>query len=208
MFIWTDFETTGLDPANEEPLALGLIITDNHFREIARREWVIKVDPENPALVGMAPFVREMHTKNGLLERLQYGQPRANVEEFACSFLDRYVGRPAENIKERPPMAGNSIEFDMAFMRWHFPELARRFNYRLLNVSTLKLLACATVPGAQEWNDSRPEAKHTPLDDLDNSIAELAHWRHVLRTSSPTCPCGSVLPHGQACVFTTDPEAT
>lgn len=181
MFVWTDFETTGLDPANEEPLALGLIITDDSFREIARREWILRVELDHPAIVGMAPFVRDMHTKNGLLERLKNGQPRANVEEFACSFLDRYVGRPAESIKERPPMAGNSVSFDMSFLRWHFPELARRFNYRLLDVSTLKLLACATVPGAREWNDSRPDAAHTPIADLEASIAELQHWRGVLR---------------------------
>lgn len=181
MFIWTDFETTGLDPANEEPLALGLIITDNMFREVARREWVIRLPDDHPALVGMAPFVREMHTKNGLLERLKRGQPRVAVEEFACSFLDRYLGRPADNIKERPPMAGSSVEFDMGFMRWHFPELCRRYNYRLLNVSTLKLLACATIPGAREWNDSRPDAAHTPIADLEASIAELQHWRQVLR---------------------------
>lgn len=205
MFIWTDFETTGLDPANEEPLALGLVITNNEFREVARREWVIRVDETSPALLGMSPYVREMHTKNGLLERLKFGQPRANVEEFACSFLDRYLGRPAENIKERPAMAGNSVSFDMAFMRWHFPELARRFNYRLLDVSTLKLLSMATVPGAQEWNDSRPEAVHTPLADLEASIAELAHWRQVLRG---VCPCGAPLPHVAACRYSTDPEAT
>ncbi len=182
MFIWTDLETTGLDPEREEILALGMIITDNAFKEIARFEQVIHVPAGYRAMREMSPYVLEMHTKNGLLEKVAESRDElAAIEKLACTFLDQHLGAPAEKITDRPPMAGNSVGFDRGFLTRHCPELVKRFNYRLLDVSTLKVLACATVPGAQKWNDSRPDAAHTPIADLEGSISELAHWREVLQ---------------------------
>ena len=181
MFIWCDLETTGLDPAKDEILAIGLIVTDNAFTEIARFERFTHVPAGWKAMRDMSPFVLDMHTRSGLIERVADSRLElADVEREACAFLDQHLGEPAEKIKDRPVMAGNSVHFDRAFLLRHCPELIRRFNYRLLDVSSLKVLACATVPGAREWNDSRPPAPHTPIADLEGSIAELAHWRQVL----------------------------
>jgi oligoribonuclease len=181
VFIWTDLETTGLNPEADEILAVGLLITDNTFNEIARFERAVHVPAGWRAMRDMSPYVLDMHTKSGLIERVADSRlSLADVEQQACEFLDQHLGEPAEKITARPPMAGNSVHFDRAFLLRHCPELIRRFNYRLLDVSTLKVLACATVPGAQAWNDSRPPAPHTPIADLEGSIAELAHWRQVL----------------------------
>ena len=181
MFIWTDLETTGLNPEADEILALGMIITDDSFTEIARFERFVHVPAGWKAMRDMSPFVLDMHTRSGLIERVADSRLElADVEREACAFLGQYLYEPAEKIKDRPVMAGNSVHFDRAFLSRHCPELIRRFNYRLLDVSTLKVLAMATVPGAREWNDSRPPAPHTPIADLEGSIAELAHWRQVL----------------------------
>ena len=181
MFIWTDLETTGLDPEADEILAVGLLITDDSFKEIARFEMVSHVPAGWRAMRDMSPYVLNMHTKSGLIERVADSRLElADVEREACAFLDQHLGPAAEKIRDRPPMAGNSVHFDRAFLLRHCPELIRRFNYRLLDVSTLKVLACATVPGAQTWNDSRGPAPHTPIADLEGSLAELAHWRQVL----------------------------
>lgn len=180
-FIWTDLETTGLFPKRDEILSLGLIITDENMREIARAEWAIHVPAGWQAMRDMPDVVRAMHAKNGLLDRVAESRlSLANVEFAACQFLDEHLGEPAESPKARPPMAGNSVHFDRAFIEHHCPTLIRRYNYRLLDVSSFKVLAMATVPGAKEWNASRPDAAHMPLADLEGSIAELAHWRRVL----------------------------
>jgi oligoribonuclease len=181
VFIWTDLETTGLDPEADEILAVGLIVTDDSFTEIARLERFVHVPAGWKAMRDMSPFVLNMHTQSGLIERVADSRLElAGVEREACAFLDQHLGEPAEKITARPVMAGNSVHFDRSFLSRHCPELLRRFNYRLLDVSTLKVLACATVPGAQAWNDSREPARHTPIADLEGSIAELAHWRQVL----------------------------
>lgn len=184
VFIWTDLETTGLEPSENKILALGLILTDDSFREIARGEWAVYTMPDDPEVLAMSDFVRDMHTRNGVLERA-FASPLGlgSVEHRACELIDAHVA-PTDDIKARPCMAGNSIAFDRAFVSLHMPELARRFHYRLLDVSTLKVLAMATVPGAREWNESHGEVAHTPLADLEASIAELQHWREVLRGGS------------------------
>ena len=183
MFIWTDIETTGLDAREDLILALGLIVTDAQMREVARREWVVHwdLDSEQWKTLRMSDFALATHTKSGLLERVRASQTNLRqVEMEAAAFLDGLVGVPAENIKARPVMAGNSVSFDREFIREHVPHLHMRYNYRLLDVSSFKVLAMATIPGAKEWQDSRPEPAHTPLADLEGSMAELQHWRREL----------------------------
>lgn len=180
-FIWLDLETTGLFPKRDDILAIGLIITDEHMREIDRFERVVHVPAGFLSMREMSDFVREMHTKNGLLERVADSRfTLGDVENEACEFLDKHLGAPATEIRQRPPMAGSSVHFDRAFLDLHMPALLRRFNFRLLDVSSFKVLAMATVPGAREWNDAQADAAHTPIADLEGSIAELAHWRQVL----------------------------
>ncbi len=180
-FIWCDLETTGLDPQREEILSVGLLITDDNMREVARFERDVHVPLGYLAMREMSDYVREMHTKSGLLQRCEAStQHLGDVEREARAFLTQHLGEPAEKITERPPMAGNSVNFDRGFLTHHCPGLIKHFNYRLLDVSTLKVLALATVPGARAWNDSRPDAAHTPLADIEGSLLELAHWRAVL----------------------------
>lgn len=181
MFVWLDTETTGLDPLRDEVLAVGIIVTDDSFREVARNEWTIS-HREIEGL--MSRHVYEMHTASGLLGRVRAADPTLSsldaVEGDVSRWLRSVLGVPDPDIKRRPPLAGNTIGFDRAMLAKHMPQVLSHVHYRSLDVSSLKVLAMATVPGAREWNDSRPDPAHTPLADLEGSIQELAHWRQVL----------------------------
>jgi oligoribonuclease len=80
-------------------------------------------------------------------------------------------------------MAGNSVHFDRKFLEAQMPEVLDYVNYRLLDVSTLKVLCMATIPGAKTWEAARGDPAHTPLKDLEASLSELAHWRKELSRS-------------------------
>ncbi len=179
-FIWCDIETTGLDPEKDKILAVGLVITDASLMWISRRELHVYVPEDDPAYVNMPHVVREMHTKSGLLQRVaNQGRSLQTVESELCAWIEQHLGPTPTKSTDRPVMSGSSVHFDMAFIKRQMPDLALSFNRRLLDVSSFKVLAVASVPGAREWNDSHPPAAHTPLADIDASMAELKHWLHV-----------------------------
>ena len=68
-FVWIDLEMTGLDPERCAIIELGLLITGPDLAPIARLERVIW-QPEE-VLARMDPFVRTMHTRNGLLDKVR-----------------------------------------------------------------------------------------------------------------------------------------
>ena len=73
------------------------------------------------------------------------------------------------------PMCGNSICQDRRFLARQMPELERFFHYRNLDVSTLKELARRWKPEA--LTGFTKTGNHLALDDIRDSIAELAHYR-------------------------------
>lgn len=180
MFIFTDIETTGLDPHNDDILALGIIITRDDFTEVVRNEWFLKLERD---VSGLDPKVVEMHTSSGLLERCQNSEWLIHdVQEDAVTFIKGYCPEPA-------PMAGNSIHFDRAFLKVRMPKLEKTYHYRNFDVSTIRMLCHATVDGAKDWRSARPKA-HTPIADLENSLEELDVWRDALYWQRFEGPCG------------------
>lgn len=181
MFVWVDIETTGLDDRDDAILSLGMIVTTDTFKEVARREWAVG-GVSADKYKRMSPEVRKMHEASGLLAWAEQYADLApglgDIERDAIAWLQRVLA-PYEVVTQ-PIMAGNSVHFDSRFLSRQMPALRALMHYRLLDVSTLKVLCLATVPGAAFWEGARAGAKHTPLADLDRSLAELAHWRAVL----------------------------
>ena len=75
-------------------------------------------------------------------------------------------------------MCGNSICQDRRFLANYMPALERFFHYRNLDVSTLKELAKRWKPEALKGFSKR--GAHTALADIEDSIAELRHYRQQL----------------------------
>jgi oligoribonuclease len=82
-------------------------------------------------------------------------------------------------------MCGNSICQDRRFLARHMPELERFFHYRNLDVSTLKELALRWAPDISR--QFKKQSTHLALDDVRDSIRELAFYReHLLRIPTAT----------------------
>jgi oligoribonuclease len=77
-------------------------------------------------------------------------------------------------------MCGNSIGQDRRFLVKYMPELEAYFHYRNLDVSTLKELASRWRP--ELLKGLKKDGSHLALDDIRDSIAEMAYYReHFLR---------------------------
>jgi oligoribonuclease len=73
------------------------------------------------------------------------------------------------------PMRGNSICQDRRFLARHMPTLEKFFHYRNLDVSTVKELARRWAPGIIPGFSK--QGTHKALDDIQESIRELAYYR-------------------------------
>jgi oligoribonuclease len=169
-----DLEMTGLEPRRDVIVEIATLITDDHLNIIAEGpDLVLHASPEQ--LAGMVPFVKEMHTKSGLLPEIIAST--ITVEEaqaLTLDFLKRHIPDPGS-----VPLCGNSIGTDRRFLQEYMPELEAYFHYRNVDVSTIKELA-------RRWNpavlDAMPEKEttHRALEDIRESIAELVHYRTTL----------------------------
>lgn len=169
-FVWCDLEMTGLDPAKNVIIEMGLVITGPDLKPIAEFERAIW-QPEE-ALLNTEPFVRDMHTRNGLLERVRKSDcSLRTAEKEATALLSQHV-EFGEGI-----LAGNSIHMDRAFLTRHMPGFDRYLHYRMIDVSSLKILTKAWYPNAP--GRTKVDASHTVLSDLRASLAELAFYQQT-----------------------------
>jgi oligoribonuclease len=172
-FVWVDLEMTGLDPERCVIVDFALILTGPDLVPIAELERTVWQPEEH--LARMEPFVREMHTRSGLIERIRAAKSSLrDVEKEALSLVSQHC-RFGEGI-----LAGNSIYQDRRFLTRHMPLLEGFLHYRQVDVSSLKVLAKSWYGEAAEFR--KPNKSHTALDDIRASIAELAHYRaQILR---------------------------
>jgi oligoribonuclease len=169
-----DLEMTGLEPARHVIVEIATIITDDDLNVIAEGpDLVIHASPAQMAEMG--DFVTEMHTKSGLIKAIETSTVTTNeAEDATLAFLKEHI-LEARSI----PLCGNSIGTDRRFLQEYMPTLEEFFHYRNVDVSTLKELTRRWYP---EVLDAMPEKEttHRALDDILESIAELAHYRDTL----------------------------
>lgn len=169
-FVWCDLEMTGLDVATNAIIELGLVITGPDLKPLAEYEAAVW-QPEE-ALDRMEPFVREMHTKNGLLERVRKSDLSLRTVEKEATKLVLQHCEYGEGL-----LCGNSIHTDRAFITRYLPGLDRSLHYRMVDVSSLKIITRAWYPSAP--GRSKVDASHTVLSDIRASIAELAYYQQT-----------------------------
>ena len=174
--MWIDLEMTGLDVDTEVIIQAAMIITDAALNPLD--QWVADIWQPDDKLAQMNPFVRRMHTKTGLLDRLKetttdIGQAeRAMMERVA-----RYCPYPAT-------LCGNTVWQDRKFIDKYMPGLGRYLHYRLLDISALKIISNRYFgPDAQFKKKS--DGEHDALVDIKNSIDEFRHYRKTVLRAVP-----------------------
>lgn len=162
--LWIDVETTGLDPTTDVVLALGLMRTGPNLEYPASLEIVFKHDPDR---LKMSDYVREMHTKNGLLERCKGGCSFEDGTKDIWTFL-HYCCPAGAKMEARPYVAGSTISFDRSFMLHNWPWYRDHVHYRSLDVSSLRTEISLMRP---ELLQDAPKKRdiHLPLADIEDS---------------------------------------
>ncbi|TFH85884.1 oligoribonuclease [Billgrantia azerbaijanica] len=169
--VWIDLEMTGLDPDRERIIEVATLVTDNDLNLVAEGP-VIAVHQPDSLLDAMDDWNRKTHGDSGLVARVKASRvDTAQAERETLAFLRQYVEAGTS------PMCGNSVHQDRRFLEREMPQLLAFFHYRNLDVSTLKELAKRWNPGAKAGFEKRNV--HLALDDIRESVAELAHYRRT-----------------------------
>ena len=167
--VWLDMEMTGLDPLRCVPIEVAVIITDGQLNEIAGASYEAVIHQPESALEDMAQVVIDMHTSNGLLDRVRASKlSLADVDTAIADLVTEHC-EPGQAL-----LAGNTIGQDRLFIRHYFSKLEATLHYRLLDVSSLKEIVRRWY-GAQALYAK--DSSHTAMADIRTSIAELAYYR-------------------------------
>ncbi len=167
-WVWLDMEMTGLNEKINSILQVAAVITDAHFNEMATIDLVVW-QPES-VLEKIAPFVRDMHTKNGLLKRVRSSQ--TSLEHAESQLLGLLVQHVPY---KRGILVGNSMYMDRRFLQKYMPSVESYLHYRQVDVSSFKV-AC------QEWYGPKgkvpkKQSTHTALEDVRACIDELKFYK-------------------------------
>lgn len=176
--VWIDCEMTGLDVDQDGLCEIAVIVTDFDLTPLDPG-FEIVINPGADALAHMNNFVREMHTKSGLLPRIEAGVSTEEAEKQVMAYLSKLVptGR-------RPLVAGNTIGMDRRFVSKYMPKLDEVLHYRSIDVSTIKELSRRWYPASYSGAPAK-QGGHRALADIAESIQELAYFRDTVMVQSP-----------------------
>ena len=174
-FLWLDLEMTGLDIQKDVILEIAIEITDAQLQTLATYEARIK-QPKATVLERMQkntwwqgfPANRDDFIKN-----LDTAKPMAVAEREVVALIEQHFGQ------EPAVLSGNSIHNDRNFIRQWMPELELKLHYRMLDVSSFKIVMQARYKEIFE-----KDSAHRAFEDVQASIAELQYYLDWFTTRS------------------------
>lgn len=185
-YVVLDLETSGLDPNVDEILELGAIIVDSELNEIARYSSVVAPDVQSLALQYMSDFVRDMHTKNGLLDNIKALRSSQNesdlpsVELEFIQFLAKNNCKPGEIV-----LIGKNVgRFDRKFIKQNMPALEWVLSHRCIELGDVVRFMnefCGVDVTAE-----KKESNHRAIDDCDLALEEARALRDQIKNMKDT----------------------
>jgi oligoribonuclease len=165
---WVDLEMTGLKPETDVILEAAGLVTDQELNILAEGPDLI-IHQDDKTLAAMDEKVKAMHTASGLWEKVRQSPTNlADAEKMFLEFVKKYCTEKAS------PICGNSVYKDKQFIEKYLPDFDTYMNYRLIDVSAVKELVKRWYPQVPRFEKQK---KHRALDDIKESVAELAYYR-------------------------------
>lgn len=160
---WLDMEMSGLDVNQNRILEVALLVTDLNFQVVHKYEAIVYQEPD--VLLKMDEWCTKHHTDSGLVSRVPHGKKESDVEADLIQIVQEF------SYKKRAVLAGNSIGFDRKFIDRWMPNLASLLHYRMLDVSSFKIVFESIYQKSFE-----KKKRHRALEDIEESIGELKYY--------------------------------
>lgn len=165
--LWIDLEYTDFDYPKCLMLEASVEITDFNFQTIANYEARIKNNPKRLVeRMALNTFWQDFPAnREDFIRNNDHGKSVEEVENELLALVDKHFGN------EPAILAGNSIHSDRSVMKVHWPRLDLKLHYRMLDVSSFKILMQGKYGVVYEKNST-----HRAFDDIQASIAELQFY--------------------------------
>lgn len=176
--VWIDLEMTGLEPETNRIIEIATVITDGNLtQQLQGPDIVIHVEDET--MTRMDSWCKKTFTASGLWDSVR--RSRVTLKEAEDATLKFIKEHTAPN---SAPLGGNSVSTDREFLRQHMPRVFAYLHYRVVDVTTVKLLYTYWY---QELPSFPKKLRHRALDDILESIEELKFYRaHLFKQD--ICP--------------------
>lgn len=168
-FLWLDMEMTGLDVTKEVIIEVGAIVTGTNLEPLSTYHSVVKQD--QAYLDRMDEWNTKQHGQSGLTLAVPNGSPQEDVEKALVALCDEHFKG------EKVILAGNSIGQDRLFVDKYMPKFAERLHYRMLDVSSFKIV----FNYFYQISYSKKPSLHRALDDIQESINELKKYLSYIK---------------------------
>ncbi len=166
--LWLDLEMTGLDIEKEVIIETGAIVTNWDFQRLDEYHSVVQQPQE--FLDRMDDWNKKHHGESGLTALVPTGKVPELVEQDLIRLIDKHFG------KDPAILAGNSISQDRLFVNKYWPKLASRLHYRMLDVTSWKIVMQSKYGVKFAKNNT-----HRAVDDIQESINELASYLKFIK---------------------------
>lgn len=169
-----DLETTGTDQQKDEVLELVAHFGEiNEFGFVGSASYSV-VFPLQSSPDDWDPFVKNMHTMNGLISLCSQVKDESIWERTDLDLLRLTEGN-------KYTLMGNTVHFDLGFVRRVFPAFARSLSHRVVDVTGARLF-CESLG----MKPVKPDKAHRADADCRQSIALYGAYMNWIRNACQT----------------------
>lgn len=180
--LWMDLETTGLEP--DKHLILEASYQATTFRHpyapLTRQRTVLTLADDfdvDQAYEKADAHVRKMHTTSGLWADLKLGRNSYDEPAITARLLERDLLQLSANWptkrSRRVMLAGNTVHFDLGFLRAHLPKFAARLHFRVFDASGARtFLRSLGMPRGEHENPHRADRDMLAARELAHLCAQ------------------------------------
>lgn len=161
--LWIDLEMTGLDVEKEVIIEAAAIVTDLNYTVLDEYHSIVKQDQK--FLDSMDEWNTQHHGASGLTAAVPNGNEPELVEKDLLDLVETHFSQ------DKPVLAGNSIHQDRLFIDKYFKNLSNRLHYRMLDVSSFKVIF-----NNKYKKSFSKKGSHRAVDDILESIEELKYY--------------------------------